>query len=118
MTLNVKTAGILQILLGAGNIIGVPILFKIMQNSSPGLLLVGSYVLVTLIAFVSLYIVTPFALIGGIGLVFHKRWGRVIIILVSFVEVICFPFGTAISLYSLFTLLSDKSQAAFHHQPT
>jgi hypothetical protein len=56
-----------------------------------------------------LYIVVPLllpAVVGGIGLLRQKRWGRVTVLLLSGVYLLAFPLGTALGAFGLWALLS------------
>lgn len=55
------------------------------------------------------------ALIGGIGLLRRANWARVLILVLSFVNLLNIPFGTILGIYSIWVLLSDNSVA--HFQP-
>ena len=60
-----------------------------------------------------LYIVVPLllpALVGGIGLLFQKRWGRITILLLSGVYLLAFPLGTALGAFGLWALLSPENR--------
>ena len=53
------------------------------------------------------------SLIGGIGLLLGHNWGRVLVMIVSAFELIKFPFGTAVGVYSLWALTNK-----YFHQPS
>lgn len=53
-------------------------------------------------------------LIGGIGLLSFQRWARILALIVSAIGCLFFPIGTAIGIYSLWTLLQDESVKLFH----
>ena len=55
------------------------------------------------------------ALIGGIGLLRRANWARVLILVLSFVNLLNIPFGTILGIYAIWVLLSDRSVA--HFQP-
>ena len=48
-------------------------------------------------------------ILGGIGLLQKKNWGRIIILIVSIIDLINIPIGTAIGVYSIWVLMSDKT---------
>ncbi len=50
------------------------------------------------------------SLIGGIGLLLGHNWGRVLVMIVSCLELIKFPFGTALGVYSLWALTNKEFQ--------
>ncbi|MCP4633876.1 MAG: hypothetical protein GY855_13195 [candidate division Zixibacteria bacterium] len=57
------------------------------------------------------------SIIGGIFLLKYKEWSRILVIIVSFIDLICFPIGTAVGVYSLWVLLNDDTIKLFIEQP-
>jgi len=53
------------------------------------------------------------AIIGAIGLLKHKNWGRILIMVVSAIDLLNIPIGTALGAYSLYVLLQDETVALF-----
>lgn len=56
------------------------------------------------------------ALIGGIGLLRRANWARVLILVLSFVNLLNIPFGTILGIYAIWVLLSEQSVAHFQPQ--
>jgi len=52
-------------------------------------------------------------LVGGWGLMHYKPWARVLMIVVSVIMLLHFPFGTALGVYGLWALLSDETKYLF-----
>lgn len=52
-------------------------------------------------------------LLAGIGLMKMKEWGRIFAIVVAFLNLVCFPFGTALSIYSLVILFNNEAAELF-----
>lgn len=52
-------------------------------------------------------------IIGAIGLLNYKRWGRVIILIASALDLLLFPIGTILGAYSFWALLNSESQEVF-----
>ena len=52
-------------------------------------------------------------LVGGIGLLLLKPWARIVMIVVSAVYLIAFPYGTPVGAFGLGVLLSSKGRLAF-----
>ncbi len=48
-------------------------------------------------------------IIGGIALTKRKEWGRILVLVVSFFNLIWFPLWTALGVYSIVILLNDES---------
>ncbi|HHS13242.1 MAG TPA: hypothetical protein ENN03_05675 [bacterium] len=52
-------------------------------------------------------------IIGGIGLLKHKPWARILTLVVSCFQLAEIPVGTALGGYSLWVLLNDETVAIF-----
>ncbi len=52
-------------------------------------------------------------LLAGIGLLRRRNWGRIVAIVVSFLNLLNFPIGTVIGAYSLWVLFQDAATAYF-----
>jgi hypothetical protein len=57
-------------------------------------------------------------LVAGIGLMKYRPWARVLTIILSVLNLINFPFGTAIGVYGLWVLLSADGQRLFSGRST
>ena len=53
------------------------------------------------------------SLIAGIGLKNRKEWARILTIILSALNLLNFPLGTALGGYALWALLNDQSKAYF-----
>jgi hypothetical protein len=51
--------------------------------------------------------------IGGIGLLRRKEWGRILVLVVSFFNLVNFPLGTALGVYSFIILLKEETVLLF-----
>jgi hypothetical protein len=52
-------------------------------------------------------------IIGGIGLIKRKEWGRIVVLVVSFFNLINFPLGTALGIYSIIILMKEETAKLF-----
>lgn len=57
--------------------------------------------------------ISIFGLIAGFGLLAHKPWARIVLIVVSALRLFRFPFGTLFGAYSLWVLLNAETKAIF-----
>jgi hypothetical protein len=57
-----------------------------------------------------LLILSAPAIIGGWGLIKGKSWSRVLMIVISALHLLSFPFGTALGIYGLWVLLNEQSR--------
>ena len=55
--------------------------------------------------------------IAGIGLLKFRPWSRMLTIVLSALDLLSFPIGTALGIYGLWVLLSQPTEALFRHQP-
>jgi hypothetical protein len=79
-----------------------------MGDIAPGIL--------RIIAWVSSLFFTAISLpqvIGGIGLMKRKEWGRILILIVAFFHLLSFPLGTALAVYSFVILLKEETARLF-----
>ena len=65
------------------------------------------------VAIVFIVISLP-GILAGIGLYKRKEWARILVLVLSVVEVFSFPFGTAIGIYSIWALVQPETVKAFH----
>ena len=52
-------------------------------------------------------------IIAGIGLMKRKEWGRILALVVSFFNLIYFPLGTALGIYSIIILMKEETAKLF-----
>ena len=52
-------------------------------------------------------------LIGGIGLLYFKPWARILMIVISAMDLLGFPFHTALGIYGLWVLLNRETEQLF-----
>lgn len=51
--------------------------------------------------------------IAGIGLLAHKEWARILTLILSVINLLNFPLGTAVGAYSIWALVQDEVVALF-----
>jgi len=56
-----------------------------------------------------------FAVGAGWGLLQHASWARTMALVMAFIELIAFPFGTALGIYTLIVLLPQDSGREYDH---
>ncbi len=66
---------------------------------------------------VFLILVSLPAIIGGIGLLQHREWARILMIIVSALNLTNMPFGTALGIYGLWVLVQERTVALFERRP-
>ena len=60
-----------------------------------------------------LFLVSVPGLIGGIGLLQRQNWARILVLILSVLQLFNVPFGTAVGVYSLWVLTRDETAALF-----
>src|SRR5262245_17160091 len=104
--------GSLVILLVFGGMAGV-----IVQDNDPDAASVAAMMgAIGGIAAVAMAIFAVPALIGAIGLLKYKEWARVLTIVMSAINLLGFPFGTALGVYGIWALTKDETRALFKTQ--
>jgi hypothetical protein len=56
-------------------------------------------------------------IIGGWGLLNRKSWSRILIIIMSIINLVGFPIGTALGIYGLWVLFKPESEKILADQP-
>jgi hypothetical protein len=129
MEKHVKLVGILNIVYRSLAIIGAMVLLAIavgfgyiydalVQTDSiqPHEIPAAILDLIPLILFfvASLIIVVSVAgIIGGIGVLKRKEWGRVLLLVVSFFNLIRIPLGTVLGVYTIWVLINNETIKLF-----
>jgi hypothetical protein len=55
-------------------------------------------------------------LIAGIGLLVYKPWARYLVIILSIINCVNIPIGTAIGIYSIWVLIQDDTVKLFNNE--
>jgi hypothetical protein len=51
--------------------------------------------------------------IAGYGLLKYKSWARILVIILAILNLILFPIGTAVGIYTLWAMFNDETKALF-----
>ena len=119
MAQHVQNLAIMHIVYGAFNlVVGACVMlvffftsFVIASNGDGGTavifalyaLFIGAMILVTALP----------GIIGGIGLLRHHRWARILILIVGALSLMSFPVGAALGVYTFWALLNKETEALF-----
>jgi hypothetical protein len=52
-------------------------------------------------------------IIGGIGLLKHRNWARILVLIIAVLYLFQIPFGTIIGIYTIWVLLNDETAKLF-----
>jgi hypothetical protein len=119
---HVKVIGILWIIIGAFYLclatFALLVFFGVAQipnveDVSPNILRLIGIIASSLLGFIGL----P-QIIGGWGLMHHKEWARILILVVSFLSLFHIPFGTALAVYSMIVLFNPETVQLFQQPGT
>src|SRR5262245_5451925 len=69
--------------------------------------------LVGAIAFIVLAAISIPSVIAGIGLLKLKSWAQMLMIIMSVLSLVNFPFGTAVGIYGLWVMLNKDTKPLF-----
>lgn len=62
-------------------------------------------------------IISTLGIIGGIGVLKRKEWGRILMLVISFFNLLRFPLGTMLGVYSIWILFSSDAVKLFNPVP-
>ncbi len=118
MEKHINIIGILHIILSILGLTGAFLLYFTLR-------IIGSFsddyeanMILTIIAnivSVILIVLSIPGLIGGIGLIKRKSWARILILILSILNLFNFPFGTALGIYSLWAMVQPEIIACFEN---
>jgi hypothetical protein len=126
METHIKIVAILHIVLGALSILaGVAVLgvagglagilgASVEHDAAPIVGIVGG---IGGIIFIVLLLLGIPGVIAGIGMLQFRPWGRILGIVVSALDLVHVPFGTALGIYGLWALLSSEGERLFLNPP-
>jgi hypothetical protein len=119
MAIHVKILGWLHLAFGG---LGLLAAFAVMGGTMLGGLFSGSLggmIGLSMIGTFAAVIIAAFAipgLVAGYGLLKFAPWARILTLVLAIFELIRFPFGTCLGVYSLWVLLSADGAALFRNR--
>lgn len=128
MQQHVKVLGVLYIVLGALGILaaltclllfgGLAGITKVASERDPDAL-IGATVLAILGIglFIFIAVLSIPGIVAGLGLLKFRTWARILTIILSALNLLNFPIGTALGVYGLWVLLSHETEALFAAPP-
>ena len=63
-----------------------------------------------------LLVISVPGLIGGIGLFMKKSWARILVLIISVLDLLNIPIGTAVAVYTIWVLVQDDTVKLFKEQ--
>jgi len=114
---HVKIIGILWVIFGAFclclALLAFLVFFGIAQLPDVGDVSPGILRLIGIVATSFLGLIGLPQIIGGLGLIQHKEWARIFMLVVSFISLLHVPFGTALGIYSMIVLFNPETVRLF-----
>ncbi len=129
METHVRVLGVLHIVLGAiGALVGLGFLLffgglATFVGSSPNTSPHDAQVAVPVLTLIGgglcilLLVLSLPGIIAGVGLLNFRPWARILGIVLSAIQLVNVPVGTAIGVYGLWVLLAAESEPLFHRHP-
>jgi hypothetical protein len=56
-------------------------------------------------------------MVGGIGLLQYRSWARIVVIVLSAIDLLNIPIGTALGIYGFWVLMNKETEALFERPP-
>jgi hypothetical protein len=60
-----------------------------------------------------LFLVSIPGIIGGIGLLKHKQWAKILVLIIGIINLINFPIGTILGIYTIWVLMNNQTEKIF-----
>ncbi len=99
---------------GLGTFIGsIPDVPSPAQEGVPAILFIVGFAIGSV-----LFLLSIPGIIGGIGLLKHKEWARILTLIVAFFDLLHIPLGTALGAYTIWALLNNDTIKLFQHPQT
>jgi len=126
---HVKILGILHIVFGSLGILGAVVVLLIFggiagivgvsadtaeADRATGMAVLGG---IGVVVFIVIVVLSVPSLIAGIGLLKYKPWARILTIVLSALDLVHVPVGTALGIYGLYVLLNQQTEALFRSGP-
>ena len=120
---HVRVLGIINIVFGVFGVLlllGLAMIFAIaMANADIGHLSDGDELAVMIASVIGMVfgalflVVSIVGILAGINLMNYRPWARTAVIIISCINLLNIPFGTALGVYGLWVLVSDETRQLF-----
>jgi hypothetical protein len=117
MRQHVTIVATLQIVFGVLKLLLAAIIFVVfaagglISGDLQAMAIIGTVGLIVVVFLVALAI--P-GIVGGIGLLKGKSWARILVLVLAVLDLLDFPLGTAVSVYTIWVLLNGETSALFN----
>ena len=116
---HVKIVAWLHIILSALGLLVTALVFLVFVGiglliaATDGTSAMGIFAVIATLISAFLLLVSVPGLIGGIGLLQRQNWARILVLILSVLQLFNVPFGTAVGVYSLWVLTRAETLAHF-----
>jgi hypothetical protein len=113
---HITILGILHIANSALGLIAALFIFALLNGIG---VLTGDAEALTILAIVAssialfLLVLSLPGIIGGIGILHHRQWARILLLVVGILELMNIPIGTALGIYTIWVLLKGETKPLF-----
>jgi hypothetical protein len=70
----------------------------------------------TAVALFLILIAAP-GIIGGVGLLRHQAWARILVLVLGFLHLLALPFGTILGIYTIWVFMANNTDELFGPWP-
>jgi hypothetical protein len=111
MEKHITVIAVLYIVLSALGILASTVVFLILAGAG---LLSGDTEAIAItstigsVIFFFVFLLSIPGIIGGIGLLKRREWGRILVLILGFLNLLNIPFGTALGIYTIWALMNDE----------
>lgn len=121
MIRHIKIVGTLHIVLGILGVLGA---FIIYMAISIGGIISGDATAISITQLVGISVGSFILLlslpgiIGGLGILKYKYWAKILLLVVGFLNLLNFPLGTALGVYTIWVLMNSGIDSVINSQNT
>ena len=119
MDKHVTVVGILRVGLSAMGVLAAVMIILILLGTGLAVWFSGEEEVLPILAAVGLgvggviVVLSVPGIVGGVGLLRHRNWARYVVLVLSVIDLINFPIGTIVGVYSIIVLVQEKTVALF-----
>lgn len=116
MAKHVRILGILYIIFGVLGMLSGVIIYVILTTSGT---LSGDMEAMMILEIVGialggfLLLISLPGIIGGLGLLKHQQWAKILVLVIGILNLLNFPFGTALGVYTIWVLMNNQTDKVF-----
>ena len=113
MAKHVRILGILYIIFGVLGMLSGVIIYVILTTSGT---LSGDMEAMMILEIVGmalggfLLLISLPGIIGGLGLLKHQQWAKILVLIIGILNLLNFPFGTALGIYTIWVLMNNQTE--------